>query len=259
MEEGEEWEMRRFKLEIVQLKPILGMVNENFEQILREIDSGIKLGADLICFPDTALSGWNLSSLLKETSIDRGSEKWEVLKSRSKRISVVVGFLEREGNNYFKSVSYLEDGKVLSTQRYPFVGSDNNTARESKEFHTKFGNVMLISFSALMNPKAVFTTQEDIDILIVPSAVYAEGVDEMGTHISSIEDFELICKAASIRFHSTVIAVNRVGFEDGYGFFGASKVIDPWGKVVYSLPRFVQKRVLLHMDLDTYTLRVEPS
>ncbi|MCD6239423.1 MAG: hypothetical protein J7K51_08960 [Thermotogae bacterium] len=249
--------MRRFKLEIVQLKPILGMVNENFERILGEIDDGIKLGADLICFPDTALSGWELSSLLKEVLIEKDSEKWEVLKSRSKRISIVISFLEREKDNYFKSVSYLEDGKVLYIHKRLFTDHES-IPKDNKEFHTKFGNVMLLTYADLTDPRTVFKSKEHIDMIIVPSAVYAEGMDELGENISSVEKFKLLCKALSIRFHSIVIAVNRVGFEDGYGFFGASSVINSEGRVIYSLQKFSQERAILHIDLDSRSFKAEP-
>jgi predicted amidohydrolase len=45
-------------------------------------------------------------------------------------------------------------------------------------------------------------------------------------------------KSTALLSHNYVVFVNRVGFEDGLGFWGGSRVITPMGECEHRLPLF---------------------
>ena len=47
--------------------------------------------------------------------------------------------------------------------------------------------------------------------------------------------------------NAQLLFVNRVGFEDGLGFWGGSCVVDANGKILYKLPFFKK-------DMQTFTI-----
>jgi predicted amidohydrolase len=57
-----------------------------------------------------------------------------------------------------------------------------------------------------------------------------------------IEDqWDALLKTTALLSHAYVIFVNRVGYEDGMGFWGGSRVIAPMGQTEHTFPLFEEQ------------------
>jgi predicted amidohydrolase len=78
--------------------------------------------------------------------------------------------------------------------------------------------------------------KQDPDLIIVIAASPARGFEDDGLLIE--KQWYSLLNAAALNSKSKVIFVNRVGFEDGLGFWGGSCIIDEDTKVLAKLPKY---------------------
>ena len=84
------------------------------------------------------------------------------------------------------------------------------------------------------------------DAVLVLSNSPARG---FGEKLAIQETWEKLLSACAIYCRAHVIFVNRVGFEDGLGFWGGSCVMDPSGNILAQAPLFTPE--CLHVRLDS--------
>jgi len=70
-----------------------------------------------------------------------------------------------------------------------------------------------------------------------------------------LQQWDALVKSTAILCSAYVIFVNRVGFEDGLGFWGGSRVVTPRGEIEYRLDNF--KEDILSVDLNNRLHTVE--
>jgi predicted amidohydrolase len=77
---------------------------------------------------------------------------------------------------------------------------------------------------------------ENPDYIIALVASPARGFSDCGLEIED-KWYEII-KTVALECRAKLIFVNRVGFEDGLGFWGGSCIVDENGAISHKLPRY---------------------
>ncbi len=250
-------------LVIAQTNPRLGDLRENLAEHLRRIDGAIEHGADLILFPELSLTGYFLKDQVEELAQELGSTLLDPLLERSRRISIAFGLVERspEGRLY-NSLAFLEDGRVLGVHRKvhlvsyglfdegrDFAAGERFEVIESR--HGRFGP--LICEDLWHMPSAYTHFLNDADALLVASASPARGVEAPGPGLASQRTWNILVSATAMLYRTWVALASRVGWEDGIGFGGGSRVLDPYANVRASLEGL--EPGVLEARLDSGTLR----
>ena len=83
-----------FNVALAQIKPKLGCLADNMTLAEAAIEKGIAEGAQLIVFPELALTGYFLKDLVPDVAVRVDAPQIEKLKLLSRRISIAVGFVE---------------------------------------------------------------------------------------------------------------------------------------------------------------------
>ena len=78
---------------------------------------------------------------------------------------------------------------------------------------------------------------EHPEIIYILAASPARGFSDEGLAIEAT--WQKLLEKAAVDMQSEVVFVNRVGFEDGLGFWGGSRVITPEGETAYLAEKFV--------------------
>jgi predicted amidohydrolase len=73
--------------------------------------------------------------------------------------------------------------------------------------------------------------RQGLEVLLCPSSSPGRGIIE-GAALGTARSYEHMTSTYAQLFTTYVIYVNRVGFEDGVGFWGGSRVLSPDGSVV---------------------------
>ena len=107
-----------FTAVLAQIKPKLGCVADNLATIEEQIAKARGAGADLIVFPELALSGYFLKDLVPEVALRINSPEILRLTELSSGISIAIGFVEETDDcHFFNSALYLEDGAIRHLHR----------------------------------------------------------------------------------------------------------------------------------------------
>ena len=228
------------RVTIAQIAPKLSRVN--LDTILKIIEKS-KETSDLIVFPELSLSGYLLQDKLVEDAWNL--QELEVLEKPSCDVDIVLGAAIREGDEFRNSALYFHNGKLLSKHDKVYL-PNYGMFEEARYF--KAGDV----FESFLveNKRVSMVVCEDLwhkdvhhdlieqnpDLIIALVASPARGFTEDGLAIQ--KKWYSIIKKVAKECNATLIFVNRVGFEDGLGFWGGSCIVSNQGNIEKKLDNF---------------------
>ena len=238
------------KVTLAQTSPKLN--RSNLGDILKTITS-VKNSSDIIVFAELSLSGYMLQDKLTE-------DAWclnelDEIRELSKDIDIVVGLALKEENHFRNAALYFSDGKLVSKHNkvhLPNYGMfeearyfEAGDVFESFEVNAK--RISMVVCEDLWHKNVHHDLiEQNPDIIIALVSSPARGFSDAGLEI---EDKWLeIIKTVAQECSATLIFVNRVGFEDGLGFWGGSCIVDSNAKIVNKLP---------HYEVVTKTFEIE--
>jgi predicted amidohydrolase len=227
---------------------------DKFEEELSKIDS------DVVVFSELALNGYMLKDAVFEDAYAMSEiEKFATL---SEKKDIVFGCVLKIGHKIYNSAVYCNNGKVLHVHHkniLPNYGLFQEArfffeGETIESFETDFGEVMMViceeMFSAKVIEKIASTKPQ---LLIVLSNSPARGFEDDKLLIE--HQWNSLLSSSAILSGANVVFVNRVGFEDGLGFWGGSRHINPKGEVVKKAKLF--EKEFLHVEIDKHISKTQ--
>lgn len=227
------------KVALIQSSPKLSRAN------LADVISLIKANndADVVVFPELALSGYMLQDKLYEDAWN--IDELEPLARLSLECEIAIGAALWDEGSVYNSALYFSGGKLLHIHHknhLPTYGMFEEgryfaAGEEIKSFKTSYGNgVMVICEDVWRGESFATLSMLDADVIYVMAASPARDFSDDGLMIET--QWDALLKALALVTKAYVVFVNRVGFEDGLGFWGGSRVITPMGSVEHQLSLF---------------------
>lgn len=230
--------MPDFTAVLAQIKPKLGCVADNLALIEERISRAIADKADLIIFPELALTGYFLKDLVPEAALGLDSPEIRRLAELSRSISIAVGFVEVTGEyRFYNSALYLEDGAVRHLHRkvylptYGLFDEQRYLARGERfrAFDTRFGRMGMLICEDMWHLSASYILAMDgASTLICLSSSPGRGIE--GESLGSADAWQQLTATTAMFLNCRVLYCNRVGFEDGVNFWGGSEYVAPSGE-----------------------------
>ncbi len=228
------------RVTLVQSAPKLN--RSNLDDIISTVNE-YKNTSDLIVFPELSLNGYLLQDKLYEDAWDLS--EFHELKELSWHVDIVVGGAIRDSKVFRNSALYFSKGELLSQHNkvhLPNYGMFEEaryfSAGEVFEgFETSYGKISMLVCEDLWHAGVhhqLFNENPDFIIALVASP--ARGFDDDGLAIE--DQWYSLLKSVALHCDAKVIFVNRVGFEDGLGFWGGSCIIDRAAKIIHKLPHY---------------------
>jgi predicted amidohydrolase len=232
---------------IAQFAPALGDIERNVATIEALVGEGRQAGLNLLIFPELALTGYTLKDMVPAVAQRLDAPVLRKLAAASEHLALAVGFVEESGDyRFYNSVAYLEAGQVRHVHRkvyLPTYGMFDECrywapGQRIRAFDTPFGRMAVLICEDMWHPSAAYVASRDgSTVLIAPSCSPARGVqDDSGLY--SARAWRTLNLMYAHFFAQYVVFANRVGFEDGVGFWGGSEVVDPEGEVVARAPLY---------------------
>lgn len=227
------------KVSLIQSSPKLS--RSNLREVLELIEKN--RDADVVIFPELSLSGYLLQDKLFEDAWQ--IEELEALAKASEQCDIVVGAALWDEGNVFNSALYFSKGRLLHIHHknhLPTYGmfEEGRYFAEGEglsAFETPQGSAVMVICEDLWHAGTIEAIADsDAEIVYVLAASPARGFEAEGLTIES--QWEALLKATALLTHNYVVFVNRVGFEDGLGFWGGSCVVTPTGEIEYKLGLF---------------------
>jgi len=236
------------RVTLAQTSPRLN--RSNLTQI-KSIVSQVKESSDLIVFPELSLSGYLLQDKLHEDAWTL--DELKDLAQLSDSIDIVVGAALRD-DSVFRNTALYYSAKKLVSKHIKVHLPNYGMFEEARYFEggNKFeafevdGKKISMLICEDLWQKSVHKELIELnpDVIIVLVASPARGFNENGLNIQ--EKWYEIIKQVSSECDAKLLFVNRVGFEDGLGFWGGSCIVEK-GLITRQLPLFEE-------DIKTFEL-----
>jgi predicted amidohydrolase len=216
----------------VQFRPEKLQREENLARMVEYIDAVADKSPHLIVFPECALSGYALNRMeawMMAEPIPGPST--EAIHEACKRKSVyaVFGLIESAGSKTYNSAVLIGPEGVVGKYRkthLPFQGVDRYVDPGDTPYEPAVLNIgrigILICYDIFFPETVRVLTLKGAELIVVP-ANWAKGVEFYVDHIVFTRALEN---------HVNLIAVNRVGKEGVFKFYGESRIVDPYGKML---------------------------
>src|SRR5436190_11910893 len=238
------------RLALVQINPVVGDLDGNRELILERLDAAKAHGADLVLFPELAVTGYPPEDLLLRPGFVRAAESSvEAIAREARGTTVLVGGPHFDRDLY-NACYVLSGGEVKAVYRKRFL-PNYGVFDEDRYFAPGRDLILLELGKTLIGP----TVCEDMWQPGPPATDLALGGAELLVNISASpyhvgkerEREEMFVTRA--RDNSCFVAFcNAVGGQDELIFDGHSAVIDDEGTVLARAPGF--EEALLVVDVE---------
>jgi predicted amidohydrolase len=246
-----------FTVALAQIKPKLGCLDDNLALIEAAIEKGVSEGAQLIVFPELALTGYFLKDLVPDVAISLDAPQIARLKEHSRRISIAIGLVEVSADyRFFNTALYLEEGEILHLHRkvylptYGLFDEQRYLARGERfrAFDTRFGRMGMLICEDMWHLSAPYILAMDgATTLICLSSGPGRGISD-AEGLGSATAWQKLTSTTAMFLNCRVLYCNRVGYEDGINFWGGSEVIAPSGEVTKRGKLLEEDFVLAQVD-----------
>jgi len=245
------------RLALAQINTVVGDLDGNRDRILARLEEARAAGADLVLFPELAVTGYPPEDLLLRPGfLSAAARTLEEVAAETAGIAALVGtpHLDRD---LFNACAVCVDGEVKAIYRKQFL-PNYGVFDEDRYFQPGRGLVLLRCGETLVGP----TVCEDIwqpgppatDLALAGAHVVAN-ISASPFHVGKGAEREEML-ATRARDNACWIAyVNAVGAQDELIFDGQSLVLDEEGEVVARGPAFEEALLLVDVDPATAVAR----
>lgn len=236
----------------------------SFEKFQEELS---KIDGEVVVFPELAMNGYLLKDAVFEDAYEM-SEIEEFATLSSDR-DIVFGCVLKVEHKIYNSAVYCSGGKILHVHhknilpnyglfqeaRFFFEGEG------IQSFETTFGEVMMVICEEMFSAKVIeqiAATKPQLVIVLANSP--ARGFENDKLLIE--HQWNSLLSTSAILSGANVVFVNRVGFEDGLGFWGGSCHINPKGEIINKAKLFEKEFLKVEIDkhiskTQKYLLRIK--
>ena len=239
------------RIALAQINPTVGDLTGNAGLIIDWTERARAQGADVVCFPELAITGYPPEDLVLKPSFVRDNiAALHTIAAAARDIAVVVGFVDEEGD-IFNSAAFLEGGEVKAVYHKVFL--PNYGVFDEKRYFAPGHRAPILDFGG---ERLGLSVCEDCWFPAGPMAWEADhgaqlliNINGSPYHYGKRAPREAMVAGRARDYGSWVAWVNTVGGQDELVFDGNSVVIDPKGNVVARAGSFVEE--LLVYDIDT--------
>ena len=242
------------RVALAQINLVVGDFNFNAEKIKQHLKQAKRMGADVVLFPELAVTGYPPEDLLlKESFLKQCDKNLKKISRYTKGLTAIIGFAEKKGKAIYNSAALLSDGKHIGTCRKMLL-PNYGVFDEKRYFHEGNSPVKFRLKGATLGiticedlwedsgPGKILCGQGNVDLLLnISSSPFHKGKGK--TREKMIQQ-----RARSYRSH--IAYVNLVGGQDELVFDGQSLVVAPDGKIIIQGNSFTEELICFDITLN---------
>ena len=260
-------------LALAQFQPRKGDYAGNLSRIGEFLTqaSALEPRPQLVCFPETALSGYFLEGGVREHAVTAGQLAADLHRTygTGPAVDVCVGFYEVWHNKLYNSAMYVSLGETIPLVRHvhrkvflPTYGMFDEErfverGREIRAFDTPWGRAaMLVCEDVWHSMTGTIAALDGAQLIIVPTAPPARGVWPKPDDVpgpASVSRWERLARDMADEHGLYVALIHLVGSEGGKLFPGSAMLAGPKGEVRIRGPLWEEALVVVQIDLDDVT------
>ena len=245
--------MRVLRVALAQMNATVGALVDNADRIIQLIERAEELQADVIAFPELALTGYPPEDLvLKPEFIADNLRQLDRITASVGGITAVVGFVDSDGGDAYNAAALIQQGQIVGCH-HKFYLPNYSVFDEQRYF--KAGSEWAVY--TVRGAKIGVTICEDIWYPIGPHTFQSMAGAEVLININGSpyhvgkhhQRHRMIATRASDEL-AYVCYLNLVGGQDELLFEGASMICDQGGNLVVQGKFFEEDFVVADLDVD---------
>ena len=244
---------RRFRLALAQINTTVGDLEGNTQRILEQMDRAAAQGADLVAFPELALTGYPPEDLLfKRQFLNDTADHLERIVAASKEVAVVVGVPHVESGDLYNAAAVAQHGRLAGVYHKMYLPT-YGVFDEDRYFRAGRGCPVFIINGVSVGVNICEDLWHSVGPISVQRAAGAEVIVNINAspYHRGKGAFRQRMIATRATDHELYVAyVNLVGGQDELVFDGQSMVFDQSGELLARGPQFEETLLLADLNVD---------
>jgi len=249
------------RIALAQLAPRLGDVDANLELSAEWLRRATDEGAQLIVFPELALTGYLLQDLVPEVALRADDPRLAELSRQAPGVMAAIGFVEEtDAHRYCNSVALLRDGELLGLHRKLYLPTyglfdEGRFTRAGDRIRTvavgePLGRIGLSVCEDFWHPSVPMLQALDGASLLVNVAAGPARAPGSAAGIQAIAGWHKMQDTYALLGTVAIAFCNRVGNEEGLTFWGGSRLLAADGSLIAEAPLYEEALVAGTLSLD---------
>jgi predicted amidohydrolase len=250
-----------YRIALAQLAPRLGEVDANLELARDWLRRGAAEGAQLVAFPELALSGYLLSDLVPDVAMPAADPRLAELSREAPGVLLVIGFVEEtDAHRFCNSAALLRDGELIGLHRKVYLPTyglfdEGRFTRAGDRIRTHavegpLGRIGVSICEDFWHPSLPLLQALDGASLLVNVAAGPARAPGSSAGLAAIAGWHKMQDTYALLGTVAVAFCNRVGNEEGLTFWGGSRLLGADGSTIAEGPLFEEALVVGSIDPD---------
>ncbi len=250
--------IRNFRLALAQFNPTVGDIEGNTNRILEYIERARDFQADLVAFPELAITGYPPEDLLfKPSFLQANAAAMRRVVAAARDIAVVVGYVEvgdsTLGMDIANAAAIGYDGRLIDSYRKMYlpnygVFDEDRYFRRGSECPVYRINGVGVGVNIcedIWYPVGAIAVQREAGAELIVN------INGSPFHIGKSAYREKMIGVRAADNGLFVAYVNMVGGQDELVFDGSSLICDPGGEIIARSPAFAEDLLVQDLEIDS--------
>ncbi|MEP7040823.1 MAG: nitrilase-related carbon-nitrogen hydrolase [Chloroflexota bacterium] len=250
-----------YRIALAQMAPRLGEVDANFELARDWLRRGVAEGAQLVAFPELALTGYLLADLVPEVAMRSGDPRLGALSRESPGTLLAIGFVEEtDGHRFCNSAALLRDGELIGLHRKVYLPTygmfdEGRFTRAGDRIRTHpvgepLGSIGLSVCEDFWHASLPMVQALDGAGLLLNLAAGPARAPGSSAGLAAIAGWHKMQDTYALLGTVPIAFCNRVGNEEGLTFWGGSRLLGADGSMIAEGPLYEEALVVGAIDTD---------
>jgi NAD+ synthase (glutamine-hydrolysing) len=260
------------RIAIGQINSTVGALNQNAEKMLSLIERSKTEDADLVIFPEMALTGYPPKDLLETAGfVEDNVRVLNQLATKVEGVTAIVGFVELNpvpaGKPFYNSAAVIRDGKIISVHRKSLLPT-YDVFDEGRYFEPASNQEPLILDGHRIGiticediwndrdyaPRLLYHT-DPVHAAVQKNAEFIVNISSSPYHLEKWAERHELIRGEALKYRKHVVYVNLVGGNDELIFDGRSVIFSPDGEMIARARDFEEDLLVYELDSGETLLR----
>ena len=244
------------RLALAQLDFTVGDIDGNTKKIIENIAIARERGADLVVFPELAVTGYPPEDLLlKPGFVQDNLAAIENIAIATEGITAIVGFVD-VNEDIYNAAAIMHNGKIAGIQ-HKFFLPNYGVFDEDRYFQagstTQVYTLDDVTFGVEVCEDAWYASGPHRVQALIGGAKLIIDINSSPFHAGKWKFREKMLGTRASDNSCAIVYLNAVGGQDELIFDGHSLVVDPKGEVVFRGKAFEEQLAVVDVDLSLVT------
>jgi len=250
--------MRKIRVVLAQINPTVGDLSGNVKKIISSIEKAKTMRADIIAFPELAITGYPPEDLLlKPQFVKDNINALEEIRISTKDIIAIVGFVDKK-ERLFNAAAVISDRKLIDIYHKKHL-PNYGVFDEYRYFQPgkRYPVYRLGEFNMGVNIcEDIWHERGPAKVQALCGAKLIININASPYHMGKASFRENTVRTRALECGAIIVYVNMVGGQDELVFDGGSFVVNDGGEILVKGKQFIEELIAVDIEVEKVTKRL---